>query len=163
MRKPMPYESFLYDLVDDYAVNEGLQKRMPIWLVNAMRAYRWMVKLYRAMGPWNGYTVSKQLRLRMEHAPETRFRRCQEMPDEMREMLDEYCGILQILNEQLFSHFESNKTIVLKNREDRQKWDDALEKLHLLLNSQPSERRYEASVCTESIAIATIPQFRMWE
>lgn len=163
MRKPTPYESFLYDLMDDYAVNEGLQKRMPIWLVNAMRAYRWMFKLYHAMGPWNGYTVSRQLRLRIEHAPETHFKHCQEMPDEMREMLDTYCDILQILDEQLFSHFESNKTIVLKSREDRQKWDDSLEKLYLLLYRQPNKRRYEESVCTEPTTIAMIPQFRMWE
>ena len=163
MRTPTPYESFLLKLNDEFVINDGGRYRIPIWLVNSMRTYDWMFYLYRAMSPWNGYTVSKQLRFRIEHAPETRFRRCQEMLDDLREMLNEYCTVMQTVQEQIFSHFESNQTIVLMTKEDRQRWDDALEKLYCLLDTQPDQMRLKKSGVTESAAIASIPYDRLWK
>ena len=136
MRAPLPYEMYLIDLLKKYTVHDNNGFLMPVWLVNTIRCYSWMRKLFVAMRS-SGWTVPKQLRFRIDRAPDTRFKRCDDMTDDMRAMLGSFCAIMTALNEQLLARFAPGKTLTLTEKEDRRIWKDALIETERLLASRP--------------------------
>ena len=151
------YEGYLRSLMECTGDHESMNIHMPIWLVNTRRTHKWMSLLYEDMSHCNGYTLARQIRFRIEHAPEIRFERCEILPDEMREMLNAFCDILRTLKDEVFSHFESGKSITLRSKEDRLMWDSTLKKLSLLLDPQHDKNQYEKYINDPSGPMSWIP------
>lgn len=144
---------YLIDLWKKHAVPDSSGFLMPVWLVNTIRCYNCMRKLFFTMRS-SGWTVPKQLRFRIEHAPDTRFKRCDDMTDDMRAMLGSFCAIMKSLNEQLLTRFERGKTLTLTEKEDRRIWKDALIETEHLLASQPDIQRCERVLSPEDIPMS---------
>lgn len=134
----MPYLDYLLSCQRKYSINTGSGLLVPMWIVNERRTFAWMEALYRSMDRFHGYTVSKQLRFRISHAPNTHCKSFMNMSFELHQILNQFCEILQDLNEKLLNCFDSNGTIILMTNEDREKWDNARERIYdLLYNAEP--------------------------
>jgi len=160
--RPMPYMAYLMSCATRYEVNSGSETLMPMWIVNEWRTFRWMEELYRSMEFFLiGYTVSKQLRFRIAHAPDIRCKSFKNMSGELHRILDQFCGILQNLNDEVFGHFDNTGTVILMNREDREKWDAAQEKIYDLLYSPGPDRGIEPPCDVDTTLLVSCPYGRI--
>ncbi len=131
----MPYLDYLLSCEKVYKIDTGSGLLLPMWIVNERRTFAWMEALYRSMDHFSGYTISRQLRIRIAHAPNTHCKSFMNISTELHQMLNQFCDIFQDLNDKIISRYESPGAIVLLSREDREKWDEAREKIYELLYS----------------------------
>jgi len=109
-----------------------------LWLVNEMRAYSWIFKLYWAMDSYrHGYTISRQFQFRIKHASESHCKRFPGLSPQMQRMVGDVINLLGVLDQQVLSRYDDLRTIQLTGKEDRRSWEEIHQRLKAIAYEKP--------------------------